>query len=216
MRRRSFLLILLVSSAPLHAQGVFAGLLVDSKLNTPLQCVDVVLEDSAAHEVAHAQTASDGAFQFDSPAAGSYRPRFTSWRHAPVYGTFETLDPTSERQRVYRVDFGPASPGRQKFWPDTTDSAPTPLDPGKVHPHYPFDLKARLIEGSVSVRFVVDSAGAVMQPTLRVLQSSHADFASEVLRYLRAVRFAPARRAGKPVCAIILDEDFTFSIERGR
>ena len=55
-----------------------------------------------------------------------------------------------------------------------------------------------------------------MQPTLRVLQSSHADFASEVLRYLRAVRFAPARRAGKPVCAIILDEDFTFSIERGR
>ena len=63
---------------------------------------------------------------------------------------------------------------------------------------------------------VVDSAGRVVKPTIRVLASTHADFTSEVLRYLDAARFEPARRAGQPVCAMMIDAPFTFSIERGR
>ena len=86
--RGVWLLLLLLSSAPLRAQGLFAGVLVDAKSRTPLPCVDVALEDSAAHEVAHARTAPDGAFQFDSPPSGSYRPRFSTWQHPPAYGAF--------------------------------------------------------------------------------------------------------------------------------
>lgn len=214
--RCAWLLLLLLSATPLRAQGLFAGKLVDPKLNTPLPCVDVALEDSAAHVVAHAQTADDGAFQFDSPPSGSYRPRFSAWYHPPAYGAFETLDPTAERARLYQIDFGPDEKGGRKFWPDTTDSPPKPPNPSKLSPHYPPELMRISLDGEVRVRFLVDSAGSVVQPTIRVLKSTQAAFTSEVLRYLHVVHFEPARRDGRPVCAMIVDQPFTFSVERGR
>jgi TonB family protein len=204
---------LLLSSAPLHAQGVFAGVLVDPRLRTPLACVDVTLENSSAHEVARTQTTGDGAFQFDSPPAGSYRPRFSVWSHAPVYGAFETLDSASQHARVYQVDFGPLIREKLKVWPDTVDSPPgKPLHPDRVRPAYPPDLRARGVEGSVSVRFVVDSAGSVIPPTIQVLESSDPGFSEAAVQYFRAVQYVPARRAGRPVCALLTGWPLTFGI----
>jgi TonB family protein len=205
-------LLALFASAPLHAQGLFAGVLVDPNTMMRLPCVEVALEDSAPHEVAHVLTASDGAFQFDSPANGSYRPRFSIWGYAPAYGAFETLDPTAERERVYQIDFGPRTTRRLKFWPDTVDSPPgKPLNPRKAPLHYPDSLRRHGVEGTVQVQFVVDSAGWVVQPTVRVTKSTHDEFARAVTGFLREVQFEPARRAGRPVCAMVM-EPFTFEM----
>jgi TonB family protein len=166
--------------------------------------VDVTLEDSASHEVARTQTTGDGAFQFDSPPAGSYRPRFSVWAHTPVYGAFETLDSVSQHARVYQVDFGPLIKEKLKLWPDTVDSPPgRPLNMDKVRPSYPLELRVNRVGGSVTMRFVVDSAGSVVPLTLQVLESTHPAFAASALRYFREVRYQPAPRAGRPVCALL-------------
>jgi len=214
MRWTWLLLLLLFSSAPLRAQGIFAGVLVDPKLKTPLPCVEVALEDSAAHEVAHARTAADGAFQFESPPTGSYRPRFDAWFRAPVYGAFETLDPTTDRERVYQVDFGSQTRNGVKYWPDTTDSPPgKPLNADKVKIVYPREMKRMGWAGTVRVRYVVDSAGWVVRPTLKVLETPDPHFTYETERYLRKAQFEPARRAGRPVCALMIDQSVTFELE---
>jgi TonB family protein len=128
-----------------------------------------------------------------------------------VYGAFETLDSTAQHARIYQVDFG-QSKLDQKFRPDTIEAPPKPLDFNKYHPQYPQDLRERGVQGSVRVFFVVDSAGQVVPPTLRVVESTHPDFAAAVMAYLRSAPFAPARRAGRPVCALITDQPFTFGI----
>ena len=213
MVRRSVLLLLLVATAPLHAQSVFAGVLVDPNLRTPLACVDVTLEDSASHEVARTQTSGDGAFQFDAPPAGSYRPRFSVWSHAPVYGAFETLDSTSQHARIYQVDFGPLIKQKLKLWPDTVDSPPgRPLNPDKVRPSYPLELRMKRIGGSVTMRFVVDSTGSVIPLTMQVLDSSDPAFTASALQFFREVRYEPARRAGRPVCALLTGWPLTFGV----
>ena len=186
------------------------------KLNTPLPCVDVALEDSAAHVVAHAQTADDGAFQFDSPPSGSYRPRFSAWYHPPAYGAFETLDPTAERARLYQIDFGPDEKGGRKFWPDTTDSPPEPPEPQQAVP----SLSAGAQEGFPST----ERYGCAFCGQCRVGRAAHysgAEIHSGRLHFggaadLHVVHFEPARRDGRPVCAMIVDQPFTFSVERGR
>ncbi|HEX7941300.1 MAG TPA: energy transducer TonB, partial [Gemmatimonadaceae bacterium] len=195
MCSRALLLMLVVPLASLRAQGVYAGQVVDPKTRAPLMCVDVSLEDSSAHEVAHALTMSDGAFQFDSPPKGSYRPRFSVWSHAPVYGEYETLDPTAERARLYQIDFGPRTTGKSKLSPDTTDAPPgKPLTYPGIMLLYPQKLIESHVEGEVSMRYAVDSAGWVVQSSIQVLQTSHRDFATETVRYLRRAQFETARR----------------------
>jgi len=212
--RSALLFALLVSAAPLNAQGVFAGVLVDAKTSAPLPCVDVSLEDSSAHEVAHALTASDGVFQFDSPAKGSYRPRFSVWSRAPVYGAYETLDPTADRARTYQVDFSEETHYGRKSWSDTTDSPP-----GDSHfrfsrngLNYPKELRNTPIDGDVTVRYAVDSTGRVVQPSIVMLRSSHPAFAAEVVKYLHGALITPARRNNRPVCALVISYDFTFTL----
>ena len=215
MMRRALLSLLVVSAAPLQAQGVFAGVLTDARTAAPLPCVDVSLEDSSAHEVAHVLTASDGVFQFDSPARGSYRPRFSVWFRAPVYGAYETLDPTADRARTYQVDFGEEQthPARAS-WADTTDSPP-----GDSHYRftmgglkYPKGLKDTPVDGDVTVRYAVDSSGRVVQPSIMVLRSSRPEFAAEVVKYLHNARITPARHASRPVCALVISYGFKFGV----
>src|SRR5689334_25032412 len=117
---------LLLAAAPLHAQGLVGGIAVDSATGMHLPCVDVVLEDTTGRVVARTQTVSDGTFQFDAPARGAYRYRFSVWHHQSAIGPIENLDPSSERARMYQLAFvGHAQP-QLKFWPDTADSPPGP------------------------------------------------------------------------------------------
>jgi hypothetical protein len=192
---------------------MFAGVLEDATTKTPLPCVDVSLEDSSAHEVAHALTASDGVFQFDSPAKGSYRPRFSVWFRAPVYGAYETLDPTADRARTYQVDFGPMIRPTRKSWADTTDSPPGTPHFSIDGLRYPKTLRNTPLDGNVTVRYAVDSAGRVVQPSIMVEQTSHPEFAAAVVKYLHGARLEPARHARRPVCALVMSYVFAFSVK---
>lgn len=62
---------------------------------------------------------------------------------------------------------------------------------------YPSSLRAQAVEGVVTLIFVVDETGRVVNP--RVEKSSHTEFEAPALDAVRQWRFEPAVRAGKRV-----------------
>jgi len=205
---------LFVAVAPLHAQGVVGGIAVDSATGMRLACVDVTLEDTTGHVVARAQTTNDGAFQFDAPARGAYRYRFDVWHHLPVVGPTEILEPASERARIYQLAFVNDPQQKLKLWPDTADSPPgPPRDPSHARIPYPKELYTKGIEGSVTVQYAVDSLGVVYGPSIRVISATDPRFEPAVTSYLQDVRLLPPRRAGRPACALMMNQPFNFSIK---
>ena len=212
--RASLLFLLLFAATSLPAQGFVGGIAVDSATGMKLGCVGVTLEDTTGHAVAHRQTNMDGTFEFDAPARGAYRFRFDVWHHQPVVGPFEMLEPASERARMYQLAFANDPTTRLKLWPDTADSPPgLPRDPARSVIRYPKELHDKGIEGSVIVQYAVDSLGLVHGPSIRVISATDPRFEPPVTDYLLAVRLAPARRAGRPVCALMMNQPFNFSLK---
>ena len=213
--RITFSIALLLAAAPLRAQGLVGGVAVDSATGVRLPCVDVTLEDTTGRVVARDQTTYDGTFQFDAPAKGAYRYRFGVWHHLPVVGPTELLAPTSERARMYQLAFTNDPRQKLKLWPDTADSPPgPPRDLSQARIRYPKELYDKGIEGTVMVRYAVDSAGVVLGPSIRVLSATDPRFEPAVTSYLQDVRLAPARREGQPACALVLNQPFNFSLTR--
>ena len=206
--------ILLIVALPVHAQGYVGGNAVDATTGVRLPCVDVTLEDTTGRVVARGQTTSEGMFQFDAPARGDYRFRFSIWNHVPIVGPTEPLDPTSERARSYQLSFAHDPSKGAKMWPDTTDSPPGPplRQADRALLRYPFDLRAAGVQGEVRVTYVVDSAGWVQQPSVRMVSASHYEFARAVRMFLAKAQLAPARRENQPVCALMLNTPFTFTL----
>jgi protein TonB len=62
---------------------------------------------------------------------------------------------------------------------------------------YPQELRAQKAEGSVTLIFVVDETGRVVNP--RVEKSTHREFEAPALEALRQWKFEPAVKAGKRV-----------------
>jgi TonB family protein len=212
--RITFSIALLFVAAPLDAQGLVGGVAVDSATGMRLPCVDVALEDSTGRVVARTQTFADGTFQFDAPARGAYRYKFSVWHHLPVVSPIEMLEPTSERARMYQVAFRNDSAQRLKLWPDTADSpAGLPRDPERAPMRYPKELLQKGIAGSVTVNYAVDSLGFVLGQTIRVVAATDPRFEPPVIDYLQRVQLAPPRRGGKPACALMLNQPFNFSIK---
>ena len=206
---------LLVASAPLHAQGLVGGIAVDSATGMRLPCVDVTLEDTTGRVVASTQTTYDGTFQFDAPARGAYRYKFSVWHHLPVVGPTEMLDPSSERARSYQLAFANDPQQKLKLWPDTADSPPgAPRDPARARISYPKELLEKGIEGTVIVHYAVDSAGSVIGPSIRVVNATDPRFEPPVTAYLQSVELHPARRAGRPACALMLNQPFNFGVKQ--
>ena len=205
---------LLVVAVPLHAQGLVGGIAVDSATGMRLPCVDVALEDTTGRVVARTQTTYDGTFQFDAPPHGTYRYTFSVWHHRPVAGPIEQLDPSSERARMYQIAFVNDPETKLKFWPDTADSPPgLPRDPGRARIRYPLELYKKGIEGTVTVHYAVDSAGSVIGPSIRMISATDPRFEPPVSAFLQEVQLAPARRAGRPSCALMLNQPFNFSMK---
>lgn len=85
---------------------------------------------------------------------------------------------------------------RTTFNLDEVDRMPVGIS--TVQPVYPYRARRMAIEGYVSVRFLVDSAGEVRE--LTVLDASPADvFEKTVEKTLGSWRFKPAQKNGKPV-----------------
>jgi TonB family protein len=91
------------------------------------------------------------------------------------------------------------------------DAAPRPR-PRSGLLRYPDDLRQNGVQGEVIVHFVVDSTGRVIPPTVQIVRSTHQGFADAVQLFLRSVEHEPARLDHRPVCALMRDWPFTFSV----
>lgn len=213
MRRILALTLFLIPPAA-AAQGFVGGVAVDSATGMKLACVDVTLEDTTGHVVARRQTNMDGTFEFDAPARGAYRLKFDVWHHQSVVGPVVMLEPSSERAGMYQLAFTNDPSTKLKLWPDTADSPPgPPRDPARAPIRYPKELHDKGIEGTVVVQYAVDSLGSVYGPSIRVISASDPRFEPPVTAYLQAVQLAPARRAGRPVCALMMNQPFNFTLK---
>ena len=76
-------------------------------------------------------------------------------------------------------------------------------------PAYPLDLLKRGIEGSVRVRYVVDTTGFADTSSILILTSTNSEFTSAVLTALPYMRFHPAR-IGKLRVRQLVEQSFTF------
>ncbi len=91
------------------------------------------------------------------------------------------------------------------------DKPALPL-PGNIRPLYPEMLRAAGIEGSVTLRFVIDTMGAVENPSVVIVRSDHELFASTVRSALSTHRFLPAEAGGRKV-RMLVEQRFDFAIE---
>ncbi len=198
---------------PAHAQEI-VGIVADSAANVPLRCVDVALEDSTDHVLAWSSTGDEGTFRFDSSTSTAHHVRFSVWHHAPIVAPLPASSAGGAPTR-YKVVF---EVGQQllkaKLWPDTTDSSPGRIIQFPAEGlRYPPELRKKHIEGGVMARYVLDATGFVDQTSIRILESSDPEFSIAVAKFLQEVQFAPARRAGKPVCALVWEHPFNFTVK---
>jgi protein TonB len=87
------------------------------------------------------------------------------------------------------------------------------LAPGNKPPDYPSQLRATGVEGSVTVQFVVDTAGRVDISTYKLINSTHALFETAVKNHLKDMRYIPAEIGGRKVKQLV-QQPFTFSLSR--
>jgi TonB family protein len=82
---------------------------------------------------------------------------------------------------------------------------------GSAVPQYPPDLLARRVQGTVTVRFVVDTSGAADVASLQILDSTDPEFANSVRSALPHMRFSPARLNGRTVRQLV-EQPFRFNL----
>jgi protein TonB len=80
-------------------------------------------------------------------------------------------------------------------------------------PRYPERLRAAGIEGTVLVRFVVDTTGRVNVSSAQIISSTHALFSRAVLDALAGFRFRPAEVGTRRVAALA-EMPFEFRISK--
>jgi TonB family protein len=90
------------------------------------------------------------------------------------------------------------------------DSAVT-RHPWSAAPEYPSEMLRRKLEGSVFVRYVVDTSGLADPSSFEVLRSTHADFTAAVRSALPDMRFNPAR-IGRQRVRQLVEQEFSFKI----
>ena len=99
------------------------------------------------------------------------------------------------------------------LWTRETVDRVVVMLPGSAAPRYPESLRAAGIEGEVMAQFVVDTTGRVDVTTLRILQSSHAQFDDAIRSALPRLRFVPAEARGRKVRQLV-QQPFRFGLDR--
>jgi TonB family protein len=87
------------------------------------------------------------------------------------------------------------------------------IDPSSAAPTYPPALLKLGVEGSVMVRYVVDSLGNADVSTLQIVRASRIEFAIAVREALPNMRFSPARMGAKAVPQLV-EQPFNFRIQK--
>jgi TonB family protein len=105
----------------------------------------------------------------------------------------------------------PKPPG-EPYFDFQVDRSVRPVS-GSRGPTYPEELRAQAIEGEVLAQFVVDTNGTVLEGSLRVLRSTHAEFEAAVRRAVPQLLFSPAIKDGRNVRQMV-QQPFHFRLER--
>lgn len=87
------------------------------------------------------------------------------------------------------------------------------VDPSSAAPAYPPALLKLGVEGSVMVRYVVDSMGRADIATLQIVRASRIEFAVAVREALPFMRFTPAKMGSKAVPQLV-EQPFNFRIQK--
>jgi TonB family protein len=83
--------------------------------------------------------------------------------------------------------------------------------PWSAAPAYPAEMLKKKLEGTVFVRYVVDTSGFADATSFEVLRSSHDDFTAAVRSALPDMRFNPARIGRRRVRQLV-EQEFSFKI----
>lgn len=133
--------------------------------------------------------------------------------HGNVIGAGDVLSPTTRFGTPDGRGVSSGSDGGPR-WAGEVEKIALPL-PGNRAPAYPGVLRAAGIEGSVTLRFVIDTAGAVERASAGVLRSDHDLFTTAALRALSTHRFLPAEVGGIKV-RMLVEQRFEFTIDVGQ
>jgi TonB family protein len=83
--------------------------------------------------------------------------------------------------------------------------------PWSAAPSYPAEMLKKKLEGTVFVRYVVDTSGFADAASFHVLSSTHDDFTAAVRTALPDMRFNPARIGRRRVRQLV-EQEFSFKI----
>lgn len=81
-------------------------------------------------------------------------------------------------------------------------------------PEYPADLKARKVEGRVTLRFIVGREGKAETGSVQVVNSTNREFEAAAVAVISGSLFKPARIKGTPVRQIV-EQSIRFTLPGG-
>ena len=85
--------------------------------------------------------------------------------------------------------------------------------PGSAAPAYPVEMLKQGVQGSVLTQYVVDTSGFADTTSLKIMSTTHEQFAAAVRAALPYMRFSPAKVGSKKVRQLV-EQEFSFKIEQ--
>ncbi|HMA44019.1 MAG TPA: energy transducer TonB [Gemmatimonadales bacterium] len=150
---------------------------------------------------------------FDS-SRGPGAPEATPWAVAAsatdLFGLLTTLDAVAERSAVDTTAATGDSMGI--YLTEQLDNPPQATE--DPHVKYPDAARTHGREGRVWLEYVVDTSGAILDGTVRVLMSDGDDFSQAILEAVPRIRYAPGRRRGAAVRTLVWTP-VTFRLDPG-
>jgi TonB family protein len=133
----------------------------------------------------------------------------------------------SDRPVVHELSDNPGDLGRDTTSSDKApqlggaDSVFTQLEvdstvsryPGSAAPAYPVEMLKQNIQGSVVTQYVVDTTGFADTTSLKIMSTTHEQFADAVRAALPYMRFSPAKVGTRKVRQLV-EQEFSFKIEQ--
>ena len=201
-------LLALMSVSSSAACQLVIGRVLDKGSGAPLRQLEVALvPDTTAVSVsfARATTDSSGAFYLDAPKSGTYRVAFMLPEATMLSQAFTVAG--ADVQREFVLDVHRDTTPYLEFQVEK----PVRMLPDQPHPGYPESMRSSGIQGEVLAQFVVDTLGRAEMSTLKILRSTHVEFANAVRLALPHIEFAPAEVGHRKVRQVVRQPfDFCF------
>jgi TonB family protein len=121
--------------------------------------------------------------------------------------------PRTGAARLTRADGPVPVKENQTYFEFQVEQTATVRAGTSASPKYPAELRAANIEGEVLAQFTVDTTGAPVLETFKVLKSTHDLFTQSVRNALPMMRFNPAEVGGRPVRQLV-QMPFNFNLSK--